>query len=177
MILMGINMLPNAEMFWSTDPFINNAGITNTMTCNRFQKLVQYFHIADRTTAPGRGETGYDPLFKLRPVMESVSRTFQEIYTLNKEVSVYEAMIAFTGRVSFRQYMPAKPIKRGGIKVWMLCDASTAFPARFEVYLGRQNNQMEHGFGHNVVMKLMDHIYHSFRWSFFDNFFTCLPLM
>ncbi|XP_052218050.1 piggyBac transposable element-derived protein 4-like [Dreissena polymorpha] len=150
-ILMGINQLPNAEMFWSSNPFINNAGITNTMKCNRFQKLV-------------------------RPVMESVSRTFQDIYTLNKEVSIDEAMIAFTGRLSFRQYMPAKPIKRG-IKVWMLCDARTAFLARFEVYLGPQNNQTEHGLGDNVVMRLVDHIYHFFGWLFFDNFFTGIPLM
>ncbi|XP_052283877.1 piggyBac transposable element-derived protein 4-like [Dreissena polymorpha] len=175
-ILMEINQLPNAEMFWSSNPFINNAGITNTMKCNRFQKLVQYFHVADRSTEPGRGEPGYDKLFKVRPVMESVSRTFQDIYMLNKEVSIDEAMIAFTGRLSFRQYMPAKSIKRG-IKMWMLCDARTAFLARFEVYLGRQNNQTEHGLGDNVVMRLVDHIYHSFRWLIFDNFFTVIPLM
>ncbi|XP_052275932.1 piggyBac transposable element-derived protein 4-like [Dreissena polymorpha] len=175
-ILMDINQLPNAEMFWSSNPFINTAGITNTMKCNRFQKLVQYFHVADWSTEPGRGEPGYNKLFKVRPVMETVSRTFQDIYTFNKEVSIDEAMIAFTGRISFRQYMPAKPIKRG-IKVWMLCDARTAFLACFEVYLGRQNNQTEHGLGDNVVMRLVDHIYHSFRWLFFDNFFTVIPLM
>ncbi|XP_052260325.1 piggyBac transposable element-derived protein 4-like [Dreissena polymorpha] len=175
-ILMEIYQLPNAEMFWSSNPFINNAGITNTMKCNRFQKLVQYFHVADWSTEPGRGEPGYDKLFKVRPVMESVSRTFQDIYTLNKEVSIDEAMIAFTGRLSFRQYMPAKPIKRG-IKVWMRCDARTAFLARFEVYLGQQNNQTEHGLDDNVVMRLVDHIYHFFCWLFFDNFFTVIPLM
>ncbi|XP_052212078.1 piggyBac transposable element-derived protein 4-like [Dreissena polymorpha] len=134
-------------MFWSSNPFINNADITNTMKCNRFQKLVQYFHVADWSTEPGRGEPGYDKLFKLRPVMESVSRTLQDIYTLNKEVSIDEAMIAFTGRLSFRQYMPAKPIKR------------------------------EHGLGDKVVMRLVDHIFHSSRWLFFNNFFTVIPLM
>ncbi|XP_052275492.1 piggyBac transposable element-derived protein 4-like [Dreissena polymorpha] len=100
-ILMDINQLPNAKMFWSSNPFINTAGITNTMKCNRFQKLVQYFHVEDWSTEPGRGEPGYNKLFKVRPVMESVSRTFQDIYTLNKEVSIDEAMIAFTGRISF----------------------------------------------------------------------------
>ncbi|XP_052277135.1 piggyBac transposable element-derived protein 4-like [Dreissena polymorpha] len=163
-------------MFWSSNPFINNADITNTMKCNRFQKLVQYFHVADWSTEPGRGEPGYDKLFKVRPVMESVSRTFQDINMLNKEVSIDEAMNAFTGRLSFRQYMPAKPNKRG-IKMWMLCDARRAFLARFEVNLGRQNNQTEHGLGDNVVMRLVDHIYHSFRWLIFDNFFTVIPLM
>jgi hypothetical protein len=43
-----------------------------------------------------------------------VSEAFRRGYTLSREVAVDEAMIKFTGRLAFRQYMPAKPIKRGG---------------------------------------------------------------
>ena len=44
-------------------------------------------------------------------------------------------MIAFKVRLSHVQYLPAKPIKRE-IKVWMSCDADTAYLHPFEVYLG-----------------------------------------
>lgn len=85
-------------------------------------------------------------------------------------------MIKYSGRLSFRQYMPAKPIKRG-VKVWMLCDANTGFLSKFEVYLGRQNNRTEHGLGHNVVTNLTSHLQNTRRWLFFDNYFTGLPLL
>ena len=42
------------------------------------------------------------------------------------DVSVDEAMIAYQGRLSFRQYLPAKPIKYG-IKVWEACDTRNGF--------------------------------------------------
>lgn len=48
-------------------------------------------------------------------------------------------MIAFKGRLSFRQYMPAKPTKYG-IKVWMATDSDNGYVANFSVYLGSEGN-------------------------------------
>ena len=53
------------------------------------------------------------------------------------KIKIIEGMIAFKGRLSYVQYLPAKPIKRG-IKVWICCDADTAYPQQIEVYLGQQ---------------------------------------
>ncbi|XP_060562864.1 piggyBac transposable element-derived protein 4-like [Ruditapes philippinarum] len=175
-ILMGINQLPEAKMYWSTDPLIGNTAVSKIMTINRFQQIMKYLHVSDRTTEPTRDQPGFDKLFKVRPVLDSLSDTFRRYFTLHREVSIDEAMVAFAGRLSYRQYMPAKPVKRG-IKVWMLCDAQSAYLSRFDIYLGRQENRTEHGLGHNVVMKLSDHLRHSFRWLFFDNFFTGVELM
>ena len=38
-IIMGINNLPEADMYWSGNSFLVNAGIQNVMSCNRYQKL------------------------------------------------------------------------------------------------------------------------------------------
>ena len=51
-ILMGINQMPEYDMYWSSDTFLGNIGIQNVMTCNRFQKLCQYFHVSDRVLKP-----------------------------------------------------------------------------------------------------------------------------
>jgi hypothetical protein len=146
------------------------------MTCNRFQKILQYLHISDRAAEPARGEDGYDRLYKVRVFMVMVQDSFLQAYTLSREVSVDEAMIKYSGRLLFRQYMPAKPIKRG-VKVWMLCDGNNAYLSRFDVYLGRQTTATEHGLGHSVVTKLTEHLHQTFRWVFFDNFFTSLKLL
>lgn len=54
-ILMGINQLPEVDMYWSSDPYIGNQGLQQAMTCNRFQKISQYFHASDRAAEPRRG--------------------------------------------------------------------------------------------------------------------------
>ncbi|XP_060579431.1 piggyBac transposable element-derived protein 4-like [Ruditapes philippinarum] len=173
---LAINILPTLEMYWSKKMLIGNVGVQQIMTCNRFQKLSKYFHASDRTDDRPRGHPDYDRLYKVRHVMRTLSTTFREMWTLSREATVDEAMIAFTGRLSYKQYMPAKPIKRG-IKLWMLCDARTAYVHRFEVYLVRQENRPEHGLGFNVVTTLTDHLQHTHRWIFFDNFFTSIELM
>lgn len=175
-ILMGIHRLPEIKMYWSSDPLIGNSGVTKIMTCNRFQKILKYLHVSSRSDEPSRNDPSFDKLFKVRPMISTLSDTFRRYYTLHREVSIDEAMVAFAGRLSYRQYMPAKPVKRG-IKVWMLCDAQSAYLSRFDIYLGRQDNRTEHGLGYNVVMRLSDHLQHSFRWLFFDNFFTGVELL
>ena len=154
---------------------IGNAAIKAMMTCNRFCKILQYFHISDRAAEPRRGSPGYDRLYKVREVMDTLMVTFKRAYTLHKQVAVDEAMIKFSGRLSFRQYMPQKPIKRG-MKVWMLCDSVSGYLFNFDIYLGKQE-RTHHGLGHDVVMTLTQPIYHSCRHVYFDNFFTGLPLL
>ena len=53
-----------------------------------------------------KGQPGYDPLYKIRPFLTPLLHHFKEAYTLGREVSVDESMIAFKGRISFIQYLP-----------------------------------------------------------------------
>jgi len=138
-VMMGIVQLPDSRLYWSSNPLLRREGIARTMTCSRVHNLVQYFHAADRAAKPARGHPAYDRLFKVRPVIDVIGETCCDVYHLSREASIDEAMIAFTGRLSIIQYMLKKPIKRG-IKVWVMCDANTAFMSRFEFYLGRQND-------------------------------------
>ena len=56
-------------------------------------------------------------------------------YQLHREVAIDEAMVAFKGRSSIKQYMPMKPVKRG-YKIWCLCDSHNGYLWNFEVYTG-----------------------------------------
>ena len=111
-ILMGINRLPCLEMYWSSNSLIGNSRVASIMTCNRFRKILQYFHVADKETEPARDTPEYR-LCKVQPVIDVVADTFQTSYTLSQEVSVDKAMIPFSGRLAYCQYMPAKPVKQG----------------------------------------------------------------
>ena len=105
------------------------------MTCRRYQKLTQYLHVSDRDNEPAQNSADYDKLYKIHPVLNS----FAESYKPGQNQTIDEGMIAFKGRLNYVQYLPAKLIKRG-IKVWMHCDADTAYLHQFEMYPGQQKN-------------------------------------
>jgi hypothetical protein len=61
-------------------------------------------------------------------------------------------MIPFQGRSALKQYMPAKPVKRG-IKVWCRADAHNGYLCEFQVYTGRADG-VQDGLGKRVVVYL-----------------------
>ena len=66
-------------------------------------------------------------------------------------------MIPFNGRISFRQFLPAKRI-RFGIKAFVLAESETSYISNFHFYVGEetQDRTLEHcGKSGQVVMKLM----------------------
>ena len=176
-LIMGINNLPRLAMYWSSDPFIGNTGIQNVVTKNRFEELSQYLHFSNSATEPQRGEDNYDRLYKVRPVLSKVLENIQKAYEPSKNLSVDEGMIAFKGRLSFRQYMPAKPTKYG-IKVWMAADSQNGYVSNFSVYLGKEADVPRlNGLGYDVVTKMARPFLKMHRHVFFDNFFTGTKLM
>ena len=113
----------------------------------------------------------------MRPILSLFNSKVQELYRPRKHISVDEGMIGFKGRLSFRQYMPAKPTKYG-IKVWMAADASNAFVVNHEVYLGKQPGRvLTNGLGHHVVMELMRPFLNKNHHVYFDNFFSSPKLL
>ena len=172
-IIMGIDQKPEISSYWSTDEYLGNEGVKKVFPRERFEVLNRYLHLNNSEGMPGRDQPGYDPLYKVRPLIQLCRRTFLEHYVPAKEMSVDEAMIRYKGRVFFRQYMPKKPIK-WGIKVWMLADAKKGFVSNFEVYLGKTatSEEAEHGLCTRVVLDLSEPFHHSNRHLYFDNFFN-----
>lgn len=84
-------------------------------------------------------------------------------------------MIKFKGRLSFRQYLPAKPVK-WGVKMWSLCESTTGYLHRFQIYTGKEDGQ-ERGLPHRVVMDLVHHIEQKNNCVFMDNFYTGTELL
>ena len=125
---------------------------------------------------PACGENGYGRLYKVRAVLNAILENSQRCYSPNKHIAIDEGMIAFNGRLSFWQYMPAKPTKYG-IKVWMAVDWKNGCVINYDVYLGSEEGVWRiHGLGHDVVMKMIQP-YMNKNHVYFDNFFSSLVLL
>ena len=127
-----------------------------TRAKNRFEEITCYLHFNDSSVEPARGTQGFDRLYKIRPIFNSILGNCQTKFKPTKNLSVDEGMIAFRGRLSFKQYMPAKPTKYG-IKVWMAADSSNGYVLNFDVYLGKEGDGRRriYGLGYDVVTKLI----------------------
>ena len=102
------------------------------MKCRRYQKLTQYLYISDRANEPAQNSVDYDKLYKIHPMLSIVWDSFHESYMAGQNQTIDAGMTAFKSRLSYEQYLPTKPIRRG-IKVWMCCDADTVYLHQFEV--------------------------------------------
>jgi hypothetical protein len=58
-------------------------------------------------------------------------------------------MVKYKGRVTFKEYMPQKPVKRG-YKIWVRADLFR-YLMDFQIYTGKESNQAEQGLGETVV--------------------------
>ena len=172
-ILMGIHVLPEYSCYWSTDDRLRVPGIADLMGKTRYEKINQYFHLVDSAHYIPRGEDGHDPLYKVRPVVKQFRTAAKRSYVPGTVLSIDEAMIAYTGRLYFKQYINAK---LWGIKVFCLADPSNGYMMDIDVYTGKINTPMPDGVGHHVVMKMAGDYLDRHHQLYFDNFFAGVKL-
>ena len=134
-------------------------------------KINRFLHVNNTDSAPARGQPGFDPLLKIRNIIDHLPVLFGSCLKPQRELSVDEAMIPFRGRLNFKQYVPAKPTK-WGIKVWMLCESQSGYCLDFDIYTGRYTEVSENGLGYDVVRELTLPYQNRHYHIYFDRFFT-----
>ena len=174
-ILMGLNPKPSINDYWRKDPLYHYSPISDRISRDRYLEIHRHLHFVSNSTLAPRSDPNYDRLGKARPLLNYLSERFKSVYNPSKELAVDEAMIKFQGRSSLKQYMPKKPTRRG-IKVWVLGDSSNGYFCRLDVYTGKKK-KTEHGLGTGVVKELTKDFHHTWRYIFFDNFFTSHGLL
>ncbi|XP_057329805.1 piggyBac transposable element-derived protein 4-like [Microplitis mediator] len=135
LIYMGIVRLPQLKMYFQSD-FVQCPLVSNAMTRDRFKLISQYLHFNDNSKMPKLGSKDYDRLYKIRPVLEVIDK-FKYVYRPDRDISVDEAMVAYKGNFSAKQYMKDKPTP-WGLKFWVIAEASTGYTLDAKPYLGKK---------------------------------------
>jgi len=89
---------------------------------------------------------------------------------------LYASMIAWRGRLGFRQYIPGKKHKFG-VKVFKLCTGN-GYTYDFEIYSGREINTVTatRNVGEKIVMKHTNNLLNAGRTLYTNNFNTSCVL-
>ncbi|CAC5366670.1 unnamed protein product [Mytilus coruscus] len=122
--------------------------------------------------APRPGEPNNTALYKIESLMNMFTDSMVSQYIPKRQLSVDEVMVPFKGRLSFQQYMPAKPTK-WGIKMWAISEADTGYVSFCEVYSGSINGTA-HGLANRVVKSCIEKANVTGQWYhvYMDNYFT-----
>ncbi|KAM3837991.1 piggyBac transposable element-derived protein 4-like [Diretmus argenteus] len=145
----------------SVDVALETPYFRKTMSRNRYQLIWRFLHFSDN-----REFDGSDRLHKVRLVLDLLLTKFREMYQPSQNISVDEGMLLWRGRLCFRVYSPAKPIKYG-IKNYILCDSTNGYCYSMKPYCGTYSTLQDtvsflidglEGFGYRLWM---DNFYNS----------------
>lgn len=173
-LIMGIKKLPSLRDYWSSRPELRDMYVSSCMPRDRFIWLLRHLHLNDNSLQPKKNAPNFDKLYKVRPLLNTLSATFASAYKPSKNQAIDESMIRFKGRSAIKQYMPLKPIKRG-YKVWMRCDES-GYCNQFQIYTGRIGDLAEKELGARVVKDLTRDLVGKGHHLYFDNYFNSVGL-
>ncbi|GBN50136.1 PiggyBac transposable element-derived protein 3 [Araneus ventricosus] len=143
------------------------------MPVKRFAWILGNLHLNDNTLAKKRGDTDFDKLHKLRPLITDLSEKFLSVLRPTKHQASDEYMVKFKGRRTLKQYMPQKPITRG-YKIWMRCD-ECGFASQFQIYTGK-TKEVERNLGERVERDLTQTICGKNHILYMDNYFSSYNL-
>jgi hypothetical protein len=110
-LLMGQVRKDNLKDYWSTDPTIAMPVFSQTMSRNNFEAIWQVWHFNDNSQL----KTDSARLFKIETVYEYLLQKFRSVYSPEKELSLDEGMIPWSGCLKFQTYNPGK-----NYKIWSI---------------------------------------------------------
>ena len=154
-----LSIAPSRQLrhVFSSDPYINNAGLRNVFTLRHYSKISHYFCCSDKSVEPPKDSNMYDKLFKIRPVVETMQKLFSKYWSYGSNVCIDESVIPMKSKDSVKQYLPNKPSKWGW-KIWSCCDSDSPnrpYLLSFIPYLGKKHTKVsKNGLFFDVVQEL-----------------------
>jgi hypothetical protein len=171
-IAMGLWNKPAISDYWNSY-WLTTINFGDVMTRNRFELLQTFLHFINTANQVPRDEEGYNPLFKIQPLLDICNPTYKKVYTPKKCLAIDEIMIKLKGRIFFRQYLPKKPTK-WGIKAFLLCESESGYCLKSHIYTGKGSFQRSGDdlLSDHVVLGLLDGYENKGHVVFMDNFYS-----
>ena len=107
---------------------------------NTFQAILSNLQVLDSTLDLPHDHICHDPLYKVRPMLDMMDRTFVQSYKSGRDLSFDEGCCPYKGRVIFRCYNPKKPAK-WHLKMFEVSDSRTGYVIAFDIYTGKNKTR------------------------------------
>jgi hypothetical protein len=89
---------PSLCNYWTTQPILRTNYTTKVgMSQDRFLAILTMLHVNNNETHIPRGQSGYNPMHKVHPILNALTTRFQNVYTPEENLTIDEAICAFRG--------------------------------------------------------------------------------
>jgi len=130
-IYLGIIKLPNVYMNWSTNIYLKQNWIKETITFDRYKQINKSIRFSSKSFNSKEKEDKYHDF------MKSIISNSNIYYKASNIKSIDESMVKFSGRAKYIIYMRNKPIK-WGFKLYVLCDSLNGFCLDILPHIGKK---------------------------------------
>ena len=150
LFLFGLMKKPSIPSYWSQDPLISTECMNRIMSHKRFSDIKRYICFYDKSIA----RPANDAFYKIRMFQDHVINNSKRIYIPERDLSVDESIILYTGLHRLKVYMPQKP-NRYGFKAFVLSEASTGYMCNLIMNEGRLKGNTEESFTKRIVLDIL----------------------
>ncbi|GFV83483.1 probable RNA-directed DNA polymerase from transposon BS [Trichonephila clavipes] len=124
LLLQGVVQKPVEQWFWSKRPSLSTPFFGKVMGELRFGLLMKFLHFVNIESSSDLDHN--TKLKKIREFHNLIVHKFKSVYVPKPDISVDESLIAYKGRLSWKQYIPQKRA-RFGIKLFQLCESESGY--------------------------------------------------
>jgi len=155
------------DMYWSKRAVLETPIFSKVMPRKRFLAITHYLHFIDNETVSTE-----DRIRKVRSVVDFLNARFQNLYVPEENIVIDESLMKFKGRLNYVLFIASKRA-RFGIKFYKLCESSSGYCYRFQIYTGQDKIQ---GSGEpvseRIVMELAEPLLGKGYTLFLDNWYS-----
>ena len=110
LILSGYHRLPSRRNYWEQKPDMLTKIVSDNMRRNRFEKIMQFLHVADSNNLPKDRKIG-----RVSEYLDELRKNFKTNCFWDREFDIDECMVEYFGRYGnfLKQSIRMKPIRFG----------------------------------------------------------------
>ena len=90
-IAMGLCQKPSIPSYWNKF-WLTYTPFNSIMSRNRFELIQTFLHFNNAELQVPRGQRGFNPLFKIQPLLDIVDPTYMQVYGPRRELSLDELL-------------------------------------------------------------------------------------
>ncbi|XP_057195710.1 pogo transposable element with ZNF domain isoform X1 [Triplophysa rosa] len=172
-ILMGLESLPDPEMYWSSDQCQGSfASKTRevfqwTMSITRFKQIRA--HIRMSSMIVENNEQSVDKLLFFQPMLNVLQTSMKDAYIPNKCLTIDQAFLP-----SHEKGIAREKSKNSQPRIWLLCDSKSGFCHKLLVLTQQEKHK---DMGRSVVPHLIEDLQGKHHHFFLSSSLASVPLM
>lgn len=168
--------LSSIPEYWRQNTIFSQVFPAKVLTRERYLTISWNLHLSDPNedlqNDEKKGTSQYDPLFRLKPLLDTIKTACQTYYHPRQNISIDERMVATKACNSMKQYLKMKPSKYG-FKLFVLADSYNGYTLDFNIFTGHTPSPSGHGLPYDAVMALLDPSFLGSGYHLYvDNFYT-----